>query len=138
MKKIKNAIIHKYETEIEGLRALSVISVILYHADIYFNKTMLFKGGFVGVDIFFTISGYLITVQILRNIKEGKEFSLKDFYLRRARRIIPALFLIIIFFIPFGYFYFLPNELINYSNSLIASITFISNFFYYFKNLEDS
>lgn len=136
MKKIKNAIIHKYETEIEGLRALSVISVILYHADIYFNKTMLFKGGFVGVDIFFTISGYLITIQILRNIKEGKEFSLKDFYLRRARRIIPALFLIIIFFIPFGYFYFLPNELINYSNSLIASITFISNFFYYFKNLE--
>ncbi|MBO6566737.1 MAG: acyltransferase, partial [Pseudomonadales bacterium] len=72
-----------YRPEIDGLRALAVVPVILYHADVpYFN------GGFIGVDIFFVISGYLITSIILADLESGS-FSLRNFYERRARRILP-------------------------------------------------
>ena len=84
-----------YRPEIDGLRALAVLSVIFFHGGI---ET--FKGGFVGVDIFFVVSGYLITTLILKDI-ENKKFSLSYFYERRARRILPALIITIIFTIPF-------------------------------------
>lgn len=79
-----------YRPEIDGLRALAVIPVILYHAGL-----PLFSGGFVGVDIFFVISGYLITSIILAQMLNGR-FSLIDFYERRARRILPALFVMML------------------------------------------
>ena len=76
----------KYRAEIDGLRALAVMPIILFHAGF-----ASFSGGFVGVDIFFVISGYLITMIVLSQIEKG-EFSLVNFYERRARRILPALY----------------------------------------------
>ena len=76
----------KYRPEIDGLRALAVVPVILFHAGFE-----LFNGGFVGVDVFFVISGYLITTIIFEDI-ENKRFSIVNFYERRARRILPNLF----------------------------------------------
>ena len=76
----------RYRREIDGLRALAVLPVILFHADF-----AIFSGGFVGVDVFFVLSGYLITRLIINEI-DLQTFSIADFYERRARRILPALF----------------------------------------------
>ena len=81
----------KYRAEIDGLRAIAVVPVIFFHAG--FD---LFSGGFVGVDIFFVVSGYLITTIIIEDI-ENKRFSILYFYERRARRILPALYLVMAF-----------------------------------------
>ena len=84
----------KYRAEIDGLRALAVVPVILFHAG--FD---LFRGGFVGVDVFFVISGYLITTILIEDI-ENNQFRLVDFYERACARILPALFLVLIVCIP--------------------------------------
>lgn len=76
----------EYRSDIDGLRAIAVISVVLYHLN-----TPFFSGGYVGVDVFFVISGFLITTILIRDI-ESKKFSFVDFYFRRSRRIFPALF----------------------------------------------
>ena len=89
----------KYRAEIDGLRALAVIPVILYHAGF-----KLFSGGYVGVDVFFVISGYLITTIILAELEAGT-FSLIHFYERRARRILPALFVVMFVCLPFAWFW---------------------------------
>lgn len=86
----------KYKAEIDGLRAIAIIPVILFHAGF-----TLFSGGFIGVDIFFVISGYLITSIIISDLKAGT-FSFSDFYERRARRIFPALFLVMFTALPFA------------------------------------
>ncbi len=86
----------QYRREIDGLRAIAVLPVIMFHAGI-----TAFRGGYVGVDVFFVISGYLITGIILEDLKQGR-FSILRFYERRARRILPALFLIILACIPFA------------------------------------
>jgi peptidoglycan/LPS O-acetylase OafA/YrhL len=110
----------KYRREIDGLRALAVLPVILFHAGV--EK---FSGGFVGVDVFFVISGYLITT-ILADDIENRRFSLLDFYDRRARRILPALFFVMLCCIPFAWMWMTPNELENFGQSLVAT-TFFSN-----------
>ncbi len=114
----------KYRSEIDGLRGISIIPVILYHAGF---KT--FSGGYIGVDIFFVISGYLITSIILNKIKDNN-FSLKEFYLRRARRILPALFAVILFSLPFAFLWMDIINFKNYIKTIIYSLFFISNFFY--------
>ena len=81
----------RYRPEIDGLRAISVIAVILYHADLTFKGIPIFAGGFIGVDIFLVISGYLITSLILKEINLKKDFSFINFYERRARRILLSL-----------------------------------------------
>jgi len=111
-----------YRPEIDGLRALAVLSVIFFHAGIE-----LFKGGFVGVDVFFVISGYLITTIILKDI-ERKKFSIFYFYQRRVRRILPALIITITLSLPFALIILPPENLQNYSKSIISSLTFWSNF----------
>lgn len=115
----------KYRREIDGLRALAVIPVILFHAGFE-----MFSGGFVGVDVFFVISGYLITSIILAELEQEK-FSILNFYERRARRILPALFLVMFVCIPFAWFLFSPAELKSFSKSLIAVPLFVSNFFFW-------
>lgn len=115
----------KYRPEIDGLRALSIIPVILYHAEIDF-----FKGGFIGVDIFFVISGYLITSILISEIEINK-FNFFNFIERRLRRILPALLLVIIFSIPFSIFVMFPDQLELFSQSLISTVTFVSNIFYW-------
>ena len=115
----------RYRAEIDGLRALAVAPVILFHAG--FN---LFNGGFVGVDIFFVISGYLITTILIEDF-ENKRFSIVNFYERRARRILPALFFVIFVCIPFAWTWMLPSEFKDFSKSLIAVSVFASNIFFW-------
>jgi len=123
----------KYRPEIDGLRAIAVFSVIFYHANFtLFNKS-LFSGGFLGVDIFFVISGYLITSIILKEIYKTKSFSFVNFYERRIRRIIPALFFVMLCSLPFSYIILLPHALVDFSKSIISSIFFISNFYFNFS-----
>ena len=122
----------KYRPEIDGLRALAVASVILYHAQLNIFNDFGFKGGFIGVDIFFVISGYLITSIILRELFSTKILSLKKFYERRVRRILPALMIVMIFTLPFAWIFLIPNSFIEYSKSILYSLGFGSNFFFYF------
>jgi len=110
-----------YRPEIDGLRAIAVVSVIFFHAGIG-----LFSGGFVGVDVFFVISGYLITKIILADLEQDK-FRIVKFYERRARRILPALFFIVFSCLPFAYFTLSPNALVDFGRSLVAVPTFLSN-----------
>jgi len=114
-----------YRPEIDGLRALAVISVIFYHANLEY-----FSGGFIGVDIFFVISGYLITKIIIIELKQGK-FRLIEFYKRRARRILPALFFITIITIFLSIFFYSPKDFKQLSLSVISVATFSSNIFFY-------
>jgi len=111
----------KYRAEIDGLRAVAVLPVILFHAG--FEQ---FNGGFVGVDVFFVISGYLITTIILSDMEQGS-FSLVEFYERRARRILPALYLVMLASLPFAWMWLMPSDMKNFSHSLLAVSTFSSN-----------
>lgn len=114
-----------YRPEIDGLRALAVLPVLFFHAG--YN---LFSGGYVGVDIFFVISGYLITAIIYKDLSAGR-FSIAKFYERRARRILPALFVIMACTLPFAWFLMMPPQLENYGKSIIAVILFCSNIFFW-------
>jgi peptidoglycan/LPS O-acetylase OafA/YrhL len=120
-----------YRPEIDGLRAIAVFAVILYHANLSLFGHPILQGGFLGVDIFFVISGYLITTIILEEIYENGQFSFLNFYERRIRRIIPVLLFVIIVSIPFAYFYLLPSSLIDFSKSILYSLGFLSNYYYY-------
>ena len=112
----------KYRPEIDGLRALAVLPVILFHSGFEW-----FSGGFVGVDIFFVISGYLITLILIEDI-DNKRFSIASFYERRARRILPALFFVMIMCIPFAWMWMLPDALENFGQSLVSTSLFSNNF----------
>ena len=111
----------KYRAEIDGLRALAVLPVILFHAGFEW-----FSGGFVGVDVFFVISGYLITTIIISEMAEGK-FSIVNFYERRARRILPALFFVMAACLPFAWLWLTPTDLQDFGQSLVAVSAFSSN-----------
>ena len=124
-----------YKPQIDGLRAISVIAVILYHVELYYNDFKIFSGGFIGVDIFFVISGYLITSLIIKEINETNSFSLINFYKRRSKRILPALFVMILISIIFAWNYLTPNSFIQYSKSIISSVFFFSNYFFYLEGL---
>ncbi|MEE9433211.1 MAG: acyltransferase family protein [Sphingorhabdus sp.] len=115
----------KYRKEIDGLRSIAVIPVVLFHSG--FSS---FSGGYVGVDVFFVISGYLITSLIQSALEEGK-FSLWEFYERRARRLLPALMLMILCCIPFAWLWMLPSEFKDFSKSIIATNLYVSNFVFW-------
>ena len=102
-----------------------MLPVILFHAGFE-----LFSGGFVGVDVFFVISGYLITTIILAELEQGK-FSIVNFYERRARRILPALFLVMLVCIPFAWFWLLPSDMKDFSKSFVAVSVFASNILFW-------
>ncbi|GAB4549132.1 MAG: hypothetical protein Fur002_26250 [Anaerolineales bacterium] len=110
-----------YRADIDGLRAIAVLAVILNHADV-----PLFSGGYVGVDIFFVISGYLITGIIARELTQG-EFSLARFYERRVRRIFPALFAVLLFTTLAGALLYNAENFSDYGRSVIAATFFFSN-----------
>ena len=110
-----------YRPDIDGLRAIAVSTVVLYHAGISG-----FSGGFVGVDIFFVISGFLITGIVWSELGEGS-FSLQDFYVRRIRRIFPALFAVLFFCSIAAFFLLTPHDLEAFGKSLNATVSFYSN-----------
>ncbi|MCB0272754.1 MAG: acyltransferase [Bdellovibrionales bacterium] len=118
-----------YRTEIDGLRALSILGVLFFHL----NKNLL-PGGFVGVDVFFVISGYLITSGIEKNI-QNHTFSFAHFYIRRIRRIFPALFACVIFTLILGAWVLMPEEFSYLAQASQYTSLQISNFFF-FKQLN--
>lgn len=115
----------KYRPEIDGLRAIAVIPVVFYHAG--FD---VLKGGFVGVDIFFVISGYLITTIIKTELDEDR-FNLVQFYERRARRILPALFLVILVALPLSWIWLPPRAMEEFLRSVFSVSLFASNIFFW-------
>jgi peptidoglycan/LPS O-acetylase OafA/YrhL len=118
----------KYRKDINGLRAIAVISVVLYHAG-YES----FSGGWLGVDMFFVISGFLISNIIISELNT-ETFSFKRFYLNRAKRILPALISTIVIAIPFSYWLLTPKSMLEFLNSAFASMFFYAN--YFFQNLD--
>jgi len=122
-----------YRPEIDGIRAIAVGSVVLYHSQLKIFDYQIFKGGFIGVDIFFVISGYLITSIILKELISKGSFSLKYFYERRIRRILPALLVVILTSLIFAWIYLLPTNLTDFSKSVLYSLGFSSNFYFHYS-----
>ena len=122
-----------YRPEIDGLRSLAVLSVILYHTKIYTFNQIIFEGGFIGVDIFFVISGYLITSIILKEIFNTNSFSFKYFYERRIRRILPALLFVMLISISFAWVLILPENFVDFAKTIIYSLGFSSNFYFHYS-----
>ena len=116
-----------YRSEIDGLRTIAILPVILYHL-----APNLIPYGYLGVDIFFVISGFLISTIISDKIKSNS-FSILEFYERRVKRIAPLYFLIIIISVPLAYLILYPHQLTDFSQSIVASLSFLSNFFFYYE-----
>ena len=114
-----------YRPEIDGLRAISVVSVVLFHAEFAG-----FAGGFVGVDVFFVISGFLITRILIEENLAG-DFSLARFYERRARRILPALYVVVAASFAAALYLMLPSGLTEFSGGAIAALLFASNLYFW-------
>ena len=115
----------KYKKHIDGLRVFAVIPVVLFHLDLSF-----FSGGYIGVDIFFVISGFLITSILFEDIVSGK-YSLIEFYKRRILRILPALFFMLVSVAILSYIVYLPAEQIDVGVSILSATLFISNIFFW-------
>jgi peptidoglycan/LPS O-acetylase OafA/YrhL len=113
----------KYRSEIDGLRAVAIVPVILFHAG--FSA---FSGGFVGVDVFFVISGYLITTIIINDSNDGS-FSFSNFYQRRARRILPAFLFVIMCSIPLAWYLLIPRDMEDFAANVGTAAIFLSNFY---------
>lgn len=116
---------NKYRTDIDGLRAVAVVPVVLYHAGIG-----VFSGGYVGVDVFFVISGFLITSLILPEIAESR-FSFSAFYERRIRRLFPALFAVLLLSCIPALWLLMPEELEDFGQSVATTTIFSSNFLFF-------
>jgi peptidoglycan/LPS O-acetylase OafA/YrhL len=116
-----------YRADIDGLRAIAILVVVLYHAGVPF-----FRGGFVGVDIFFVISGALIGAHVYSDIRR-KNFRITDFYRRRAKRILPALFVVLIFCYITALLLLSPAELVSFGSNSIAAIGSCSNLLSWYR-----
>ena len=125
-----------YRPDIDGLRAIAVVAVILYHAQITIFGNQPFKGGFIGVDIFFVISGYLITLIILKELDTTGKFSFKYFYERRIRRILPVLLVVLLSTSLMSLIFMMPTLIEDVQKQSLSSIFFISNFKYIFDLTE--
>ena len=114
-----------YRPDIDGLRAVAVLAVVSYH---YWGG--LFSGGFIGVDIFFVISGYLLSSIVISEV-QADQFSFSRFYERRIRRIFPALFALLVFCVVFAWLFLLPPDVVSFSHSLLAASLSVSNFYFW-------
>jgi peptidoglycan/LPS O-acetylase OafA/YrhL len=112
-----------YSPGLDGLRAIAVMAVLLYHADLTW-----IPGGFLGVEVFFVISGYLITALLLAEWHQKGRISLKDFWLRRARRLLPALYVLLVVTLTFAVV-FLPGEVAELRADMIAAVGYVTNWF---------
>lgn len=117
-----------YRREVDGLRAIAVVPVILFHAGIRG-----WSGGYVGVDVFFVVSGYLITSIILADLERGN-FSIAAFYERRARRILPALFVVSACSFLIAWLLLLPDDMQQFCRSLVGVALFFSNVIFYLES----
>lgn len=115
------------------MRAFALLSVVLFHLDISTSGYTIFASGFLGVDVFFVISGFLITKSLMKQKDDFGELSLIHFYQKRIRRIVPLLLLVCSVTSVFAYFYMPPLELVVFAKSQIASLFFFSNYYWYFS-----
>jgi peptidoglycan/LPS O-acetylase OafA/YrhL len=115
---------HNYRPDIDGLRAVAVLSVVIFHA---FPDEAWLPGGFVGVDVFFVISGYLISKILFSEIEEHR-FSLAGFYGRRIRRIFPALAVCLAAVLAYGFVVLMPSQLAQLGKQVFFGASFLSNF----------
>ncbi|MEO0973947.1 MAG: acyltransferase family protein, partial [Pseudomonadota bacterium] len=122
----------RYRPEIDGLRSIAVLAVLIYHAK--FAGGAVAPGGFLGVDVFFVISGYLITSLILKEYATTGRFSFARFYERRARRLLPVLLVVILSSMPAAWVILEPTQMVNYAQSLLASVAFVSNHFWHLSS----
>ena len=118
----------KYRADIDGLRAIAVLLVVIYHAGFEF-----LSGGYVGVDVFFVISGYLITGIVYKEIK-ADQFQFRNFYKRRILRLMPALIFTLVLTSFFALIILLPNDLLSYGYSLLSVIFSVSNVYFWRAN----
>jgi peptidoglycan/LPS O-acetylase OafA/YrhL len=123
----------KYRPEIDGLRTISVFAVIIYHANFILFGHTLFQGGFIGVDIFFVISGYLITTLILKEIYRTNKFQFRYFYELRIRRILPVLLFVTIVTSVISYLILLHSSLVDFGKSVLSIVIFGSNFYFHYS-----
>lgn len=117
-----------YRADLDGLRAFVLIPMILFHAGY-----APFEGGFAGLDVFYVISGFLITSILIKDL-EKERFSLVVFYERRARRLMPALFVVILACLPFAWVWMTPGQLRDFSESVVAVSLFVSNIHFWFES----
>ena len=122
-----------YRAEIDGLRAIAIISVLVYHAEISLAGLKVFTGGYLGVDIFFVISGYIITKIIIKEHHERK-FEINFFLYRRIRRIFPVLLLVALITLLLGWYILVPTSYVQLSESIISSFFFSSNFYFNYSD----
>ena len=123
-----------YRKEIDVLRAVAVLAVVFYHAKFRFYNIEFFEGGYLGVDIFFVISGYLISRNLFKEYINTNSINFKSFYLRRVKRLAPIFFTVITIFYFVAFIYYSPWGFLNFSKSVISSIFFLSN--YYFSQIS--
>lgn len=116
---------HRYHPEIDGLRAIAVLPVMLFHAHIPG-----FSGGYVGVDVFFVISGFLITSILIRDMREGR-YSVLSFYERRIRRIAPSLLVVLAFVLIAAPAILLPSEFRRLSSEVLGALLFVANIVFF-------
>jgi peptidoglycan/LPS O-acetylase OafA/YrhL len=122
-----------YRPEVNGLRGIAVLGAVFYHAEIILGNFRIFPGGFLGVDVFIVISGYLMTAIISKEYRATNTFSFKNYYKRRIRRLLPALLVVIFFTSIASYFILLPSLFEDFIKSVLASIFFFSNFFFHYS-----
>ena len=122
-----------YRPEVNGLRGIAVMGAVFYHAEIIFQSFRIFPGGFLGVDVFIVISGYLMTAIILKEYHTTQSFSFVNYYKRRIRRLLPALLVVIFFTSIVSYFVLLPIHFGEFIKSVTASIFFFSNLFFHYS-----
>ncbi len=123
-----------YRADIDGLRALAVTAVVLFHSEISIFGEKVFNGGFIGVDIFFVISGYLISGIILGELHLSNNFKFYYFLEKRARRLLPALFTFILVSIPFAFYNLSQIYFDEFINSVYSAISFVSNIYFYYNS----
>lgn len=121
--------VNNYRADIDGLRAVAVLAVVFYHTGGVFS---VFSGGFVGVDVFYVISGFLITRIILTELFNDK-FSFKEFWLRRSRRILPAIIVVCLFCLVFGWFILTPKNFTELGESAAAQSVFLTNIYFWLQ-----
>ena len=125
-----------YRPEIDGLRAVAVFSVVIYHAEFSVNGRNVLPGGFLGVDVFLVISGYLITLILLKELNSTGSIDFLNFYRRRIRRIIPMLLVVVCASIIPAWYFLYPLPLLEFAQSVLASLGFASNVYFHLSGLE--